>query len=365
MKKRKIVSIVGARPQFIKVAPLARALRGKAQHHIIHTGQHYDYVMSSVFFDQLRIPKPKYHLNIGSSNHGEQTGIMLQRIEKVLLKEQPSLVVVYGDTNSTLAGALAAAKLNIPIAHVEGGMRSYNRFMPEEINRVLTDHLATLHLCSTRTAVHNLRKEGIKRNTFMLGDIMIDTLRGVTHTAKHKAVFTKKLGVQPGTYVLVTIHRAQNTDSKVRLTRILSALTGSSERIVFPLHPRTKKYLQRYGLLSSLSRNARIRLVPPLSYTDMLLVEKNAKKIVTDSGGIQKEAYVFGTPCITVRRETEWTETLHNGWNTLTDDRPTLIRRALTRPAPKAKRPVLYGDGHTARRIAKILTSFPFTPRHG
>jgi len=309
----KIVSIVGARPQFIKCAPLSRELR-KVHHEIlVHTGQHYDHDMSDIFFEELNIPKPDYNLGIGSGSHGEQTGKMLTEIEKVLLKEKPDLVLVYGDTNSTLAGALAAVKLHIRVAHVEAGLRSFDRNMPEEINRVLTDHISDILFCPTQTAVDNLSKEGITQGVHLVGDVMLDALEYNKTVAEKKSKILEVLGLKKDKYLVITIHRPSNTDSRENLNNIIKALREIGEAVVFPVHPRTKKFLQEYGL----DFPANVRLMDPLGYLDMLKLMAGARKILTDSGGIQKEAYMLGVPCVTLRENTEWVETLEGGWNVL------------------------------------------------
>jgi len=285
----KIVSIIGARPQFIKCAPLSRAIRREHEEILVHTGQHYDSGMSDVFFDELNIPKPDYNLGIGSGTHGEQTALMLIEIEKVLLKEKPGLVLVYGDTNSTLAGALAASKLHIKVAHVEAGLRSFDRSMPEEINRVMTDHISNLMFCPTETAVKNLKNEGITDGFYNVGDVMLDALENNSKVAEEK--------------------------SAILDSAIVKAFCTTSETIVFPVHPRTEKYLKEYGLWDELCQH--VKIIPPVGYLDMLNLMANSNKILTDSGGIQKEAYMLGVPCVTMRENTEWVETVEDGWNVL------------------------------------------------
>lgn len=319
----KIVSVVGVRPQFVKMAPLAAAINShnlrkgshKIRHLIVHTGQHYDMKMSDLFFRELRIPKPKYNLVVGSGTNAYQTGSMLIRLEKVLIKEKPDMVLVYGDTNSTLAGALGAAKLNIPIAHIEAGLRSHRLDMPEEINRILTDHVSKLLFCPTKNAVLNLKKEGITRGVHLVGDLMYDIFRSSAKSANRRKVMSE-LGIEPKKYILLTIHRKENTDDLKSLHRIIDCLSSVKDRIVFPVHPRTRNVLQKSGKPSNV-KNGSIIFIDPVGYLDMLALEKNAKKIITDSGGVQKEAYWFGVPCITIRRETEWVETVKGGRNIL------------------------------------------------
>jgi len=350
----KIISIVGARPQFIKCAPVSRELRRECEEILVHTGQHYDPDMSDIFFKDLQIPEPDYHLEVGSGSHGKQTGAILERVEDVLMQEMPDLVVVYGDTNSTLGGALAAAKLHIPVAHVEAGLRSYDRTMPEEINRVVTDHIANLCLCPTQTAVDNLTKEGITKGVHLVGDVMVDALLHNTEIARKKSPIIRKLRLKKGDYYVATVHRPRNTDDKKNLTAIIEAFRESGKTVVFPVHPRTKKYLQYYGLWESVSEN--IRFLDPLGYIDMLQLMNNAKKILTDSGGIQKEAYVMGVPCITMRENTEWIETLVGGWNVLVGaDKEKILAAILTDVRTNTDNTV-FGEGDAAQKIVRIIS---------
>ncbi|MFA5029977.1 MAG: UDP-N-acetylglucosamine 2-epimerase (non-hydrolyzing) [Patescibacteria group bacterium] len=353
----KIVSVVGARPQFIKLAPLSKQLKKKYNEIIIHTGQHYDIEMSQNFFDTLQIPKPNINLNIGSATHGEQTARMLEALEKNFIKIRPSLVIVYGDTNTTMAGALAAAKLHIPIAHIESGMRSFNKHMPEEINRIVTDHVSDLLFCSTQQPVQWLMKENITENVFMVGDLMIDALRNNVKIASKKSKILNKFSLQPKTFNLATIHRAENTDDKKRLKKILTAIIRSNYPTIFPIHPRTRKMIHLYGLQKLLTSKT---IIPtePIGYFDMLVLEKNAHLILTDSGGVQKEAFFFKTPCITMRDETEWVETTKQKWNILSGANEKIITRLLhTFPKPKSYHPV-YGDGKTASKILEIINNW-------
>lgn len=352
----KIASVVGARPNFVKLAPVSRELRKRFVEIIIHTGQHYNYEMDRIFFDDMGIPAPNYHLGVGSGNHGYQTGEMLKRIEEILLEEKPDAVLVFGDTNSTLAGALAAAKLHIPVAHVEAGLRSYNRRMPEEINRVLVDHCSDLLLCPTKTAVENLKCEGITAGVFLTGDVMVDAQRDCTIIAEKRSRIIEELGLQPKKYYLTTIHRAENTDDPERLKNIVKALEEIGD-VVFPCHPRAEKYLKQLGLWESLVAHARV--IKPVGYLDMTMLEKNARKILTDSGGVQKEAYLLGVPCITLRDETEWVETVEDGWNVLAGaDRKKIVDLARNFEPPSPKRDV-FGPGdasiQTAERIAEMV----------
>ncbi len=325
----KVATIVGARPQFIKAAPVSRALRQQHTEVLIHTGQHYDDAMSAVFFRELEIPAPDVNLGIGSGPHGQQTGAMLAGIEEVLLAEQPDWALVYGDTNSTLAGALAAAKLHIPLAHVEAGLRSFNRRMPEEINRVLTDHVSTLLFCPTQTAVNNLAAEGIAQGVHLVGDVMHEALLWAAERARTRSTILVRLGLQEKVYLLATVHRAENTDDPARLRAILDAFAALDEPIVFPVHPRTQARIEALGLKSKF-RN--LKSIAPVGYLDMVQLEQSARMILTDSGGIQKEAYWLGVPCVTLRDETEWVETVEAGWNVLVGAEMEQIVMAVKNP---------------------------------
>jgi UDP-GlcNAc3NAcA epimerase len=347
----KVASVIGARPQFIKAAPLDRELRQLCTHVLIHTGQHYDYSMSAVFFEELHIPEPDYNLGVGSASHGKQTGEMLIRIEEALEREGPHCVVVYGDTNSTLAGALAAAKLHLPVAHVEAGLRSFDRRMPEEINRVLTDHLADLLFCPTETARSNLSHEGIAQGVFNFGDVMYDAVLQSLDFLGTRSDLLSSLGVQPGTYLLVTVHRPANTDHDENLSSILDALGETREEVIFPAHPRTTQALERLGR----EVPANVRLLEPVSYVNMLELEKNARLILTDSGGMQKEAYFLGVPCVTLREETEWVETVEVGWNVLVGASKDRILQAVRHFRPEGERANVFGDGRASERIARQL----------
>jgi UDP-N-acetylglucosamine 2-epimerase len=382
----KIITIVGARPQFIKAAAVSRAIQAfnrkrcsfgrssskkQIQELLVHTGQHYDYLMDKVFFEELELPNPDYHLGVGSGSHARQTGMMLERIETVLQKEKPEVVMVYGDTNSTLAGALVAAKLNIPVAHVEAGLRSYNRNMPEEINRLLIDHLSTFLFCPTHQAVQNLLKEGIKdgkdKVVKKVGDVMYDSVLFYSKIAKERSdifeklnLFTPNSKLKTPNYYLATLHRAENTDNPKRLKSILRALNeiGKDVPILLPLHPRTKKMMKVYRLFPETQG---IKLIDPVSYLDMLKLEKNAKTILTDSGGVQKEAYWFGVPCFTLRDETEWVETIHSGWNILVGAGKERIVEEVKgregRKKPPRKREI-FGDGKASEKIVQIILSY-------
>jgi len=350
----KLLSIVGARPQFIKCAPLSRELRKEHEEILVHTGQHYDQEMSEIFFEELGIPEPDYNLGIGSGSHGEQTGKMLIAIEKVLLKESPDFVLVYGDTNSTLAGALAASKLHLKVGHVEAGVRSFDRQMPEEINRVLTDRISTLLFCPTRTAVDNLEKEGITKGVHLVGDVMTDALIYNKKVAHDRSRIIEELGLKQKEYLVVTVHRPSNTDSRENMQNIIEALGKSGKTVVFPVHPRTEKYLREYGLRDSMHSN--VKLIQPLGYLDMLRLMASAEKILTDSGGMQKEAFMLGVPCITLRDNTEWIETLEGGWNVLAgaDKEKILMDLSSSPPTNSGRRG--FESVRASRLISNILS---------
>lgn len=347
----KIVTIVGARPQFIKAAAVSRVLRQDVREVLVHTGQHYDDNMSQVFFDELEIPRPDYNLGIGSGGHGVQTGAMLAGIEEILLKEKPDRVLVYGDTNSTLAGTLAAAKLHIPVAHVEAGLRSFNRRMPEEINRVLTDHVADLLFCPSKTAVANLTAEGVHDGVHLVGDVMYEALMHAVTLANQKSDVLERLNLTPSSYALATIHRAENTDDPERLARLMAALQEVSCKmpVIFPVHPRTR------GKLGPLAAGGDLRLLDPQGYLDMVRLEAGASVILTDSGGIQKEAYWLRVPCVTLRDETEWVETVAQGWNVVAGADCDVILRAARQPVrPKTRDDAYRGEGSVGRLIQAL-----------
>jgi len=350
--------VIGARPQFIKAAPVCRALRaaGHAEY-LVHTGQHYDYEMSQVFFDELGIPQPDVNLEVGSGPHGWQTGQMLIRLEEVLLAQRPDRVLVYGDTNSTLAGALAAVKLRVPVAHVEAGLRSFNRAMPEEHNRVLTDHIADLLFCPTPTAVDNLRNEGITRGVHLVGDTMYDAVLQFAGVARQRSTILARLGLRPRGYLLATVHRPANTDEPTNLRNILAAFAALAEPVIFPVHPRTRKKIEELGLGAGGEAGTNPRLIEPVGYLDMLMLEQNARLILTDSGGIQKEAYWLGVPCVTLRTETEWVETVAAGWNVVVGaDRARIVEAANRSTWPK-KQSLIFGNGDAALTIVRLLSS--------
>ncbi|MCC6790805.1 MAG: UDP-N-acetylglucosamine 2-epimerase (non-hydrolyzing) [Thermomicrobiales bacterium] len=349
----KLLEIVGARPQFIKLAPVDRALRRVGETVVVHTGQHYDDDMSGRFFAQLDLPEPKHNLNIGSGPHGAQTGDMMGALEAVMLRERPDLVVVFGDTNSTLAGALAAVKLNIPVAHIEAGLRSFNRAMPEEINRVVTDHVSSLHFAPTENAVSWLQREGIVDHVYRVGDVMLDALRIYPEHAANGNGRADRVG-EIGSFALVTIHRAANTDDPERFASIVQALNELSMPAVFPIHPRTRHRIA----VSEATLGPHIRVIDPVDYLTMLDLMERADVVLTDSGGVQKEAYLVGTPCVTLRDETEWTETVASGWNVLVGVDPRAIVTAATTFRPTHERPPLFGDGRASDRIAEQIVRF-------
>ena len=348
----KIVSIVGARPQFIKAAAVSRALRERHREVLVHSGQHYDYEMSGIFFDGLELPPPDANLRVGSGSHGAQTAAMLTGVEGVLLAERPDYLLIYGDTNSTLAGALAASKLSVRIAHVEAGLRSFNRRMPEEINRVVADHLSDLLLCPSDTAVRNLADEGITRNVHVVGDVMLDVLNWAKQRLAAKPPdILARLGLTRQRYLLATVHRSENTDDLARLSQILIAFNSLDEPVVFPVHPRAKKMISD----SRCRIEPHVRLIDPVGYLDMMAMAGEARLILTDSGGLQKEAYWLGVPCLTMRDETEWVETVEAGWNTLVGSDSKRIINAVNAFAPNGSRPVLYGDGFAAVKCVELL----------
>lgn len=353
----KVVTIVGARPQFIKAATVSRAFADIGVNEVlVHTGQHYDAEMSDVFFEQMAIPRPSHHLGVGGGSHGAMTGRQLEKVEQVLLAEKPDWVLVYGDTNSTLAGALAAAKLHIPVAHVEAGLRSFNRRMPEEINRVLADHVSALLFAPTATAVANLAKEGINGGQVqMVGDVMYDAALFYRDLAR-KPEWFDALGVTPGEFVLCTIHRAENTDAPDRLNGIMRGLRDSGCSVVLPVHPRTRAAIAEAGI--ALPTN--VHAMPPVGYLEMTWLESCCRVVATDSGGVQKEAYFHGKPCVTLRDETEWVELVVAGANVLAgcDSRQIARHLAEHRASGTVGPGGLYGDGHAARRVAEAV-AFP------
>jgi len=360
---KKILTVVGARPQFIKVAPVSKALKelNGYQEVTVHTGQHYDKTMSAIFFNELDIPSPNYNLEVGSGSHGFQTAEIMRLLEPVLISEKPDLVLIYGDTNSTLAAAVTSVKLKMPIAHVEAGLRSFNREMPEEVNRVIADHLSTMLFCPTSTAVHNLEKEGITKNVFNTGDVMYDLVIQFSQKAEKKSHILYDLGLKKKEYILATIHRAENTDRRERLFNIFSALKELAQEmvVVIPLHPRTRKMLRQYGLEDHVRR---IIVIEPVGFLDMISLEKNAKLIATDSGGIQKEAYFHQVPCVTLRDETEWVETVEAKWNVVVGaDSIQAITDAVRNSINFSGVRVSiaeYGEGKASQHIVRVVGNY-------
>ncbi len=356
----KIATIIGARPQFIKAASISRVLRANHKEIMIHTGQHYDENMSAVFFDELGIPSPDYMLGVGSGSHAFQTAKMLVGIEEVLIKEKPDKVLVYGDTNSTLAGALAASKLLIPVAHVEAGLRSYNNAMPEEQNRVLTDHISSQLFCPTKTAVDNLKKEGIIQNVYLVGDVMCDAIRYYSSQLDGRidySIHDRLNGLYdivdiPDEWYLATIHRAENTDQYEKIKQILCGFEQLDRRVIFPVHPRTRNFIDR---AVNEEQYANVLFVEPVGYLDMIYLTKNAKKVITDSGGLQKEAYMMGVDVVTVRDQTEWVETLEGNHNTLCKPESKEIVRCVKEVTSIGERKQFYGNGHAAEEIVSYL----------
>jgi UDP-N-acetylglucosamine 2-epimerase len=352
-ERLRIVSVVGARPQFIKAAPICRALRERHDEILVHSGQHFDRDMSDVFFEELGIPAPDYNLSVAGGSHGRMTGEMLGKLDELLVELAPDWVLVYGDTNSTLAGALAAAKLNIPVAHVEAGLRSFNRKMPEETNRVVADHVSSLLLCPTDAAVTNLAAEGITDGVARVGDVMLDTARLAADRVADDDVLAA-FGVERDGYYLVTVHRAATSDDPERLGAVLRAFARLDRPVVFAVHPRTRKNMEASGLASFAEAAPNIRLVPPIPYLATGALLRGTHKLLTDSGGMQKEAYFFGVPCVTLRDETEWVETVELGWNVLAGtDENAMVAAALTTFDRSQARPAVYGDGHAAEKCVR------------
>lgn len=350
----KVATVVGARPQFIKAAPVSAAIRARHDEVLVHTGQHYDADMSQVFFDQLGIPHPDHHLGVGSGTHGVQTGRMLMALEETFVAESPDAIIVFGDTNSTIAAALAAAKLHIPVGHVEAGLRSFDRTMPEEVNRVLTDHVSTWLWCPSEEAVGHLRNEGVTAGVENVGDVMVDAFRMHASRAPEVSDILARHGLEEGGYWLATVHRPVNTDEPAAMRRILEAFRESGETILLPLHPRTRAALSRHGL-GDLADHPDIHIIPPVPYVDLLAAMLGAKGVVTDSGGMQKEAYLAGRPCVTLRTTTEWSETVADGWSVLVGSDKEKIKEHLATFRPDGPRQDHYGDGEAARRIAESL----------
>jgi UDP-N-acetylglucosamine 2-epimerase (non-hydrolysing) len=347
----RVLSVVGARPQFVKAALLsAEFARRGIEEVLVHTGQHYDASMSDVFFEQLRIPEPKYNLGVGSGGHGVQTGKMLKRLEPLLQDESPDWVLVYGDTNSTLAGALAGAKLHVPVAHVEAGLRSFNRSMPEEINRIVADHIAEVLFVPHDQAARQLATEGIVEGVYVVGDLMVDLALQVAQTLPEHPPVLESLGIMPRSYCVATIHRASNTDDLPTFRRLIEGLRRCGMPVVFPVHPRTREVARE----TRAGEDDNLIPIDPLPYVEMMGLVARAAAVFTDSGGLQKEAFAMKVPCITLREETEWIETLEDGWNVLAGSDPEKIAQAAKRPTPMWQG-TPYGDGHAAQNIVEVL----------
>ena len=352
----RIVSLVGNRPQFVKAAPLCIALRAQGEEILVHSGQHYDPELADLFFDELGIPSPDHALDVGPGTPVHQIAIMMERFEHVVRDEKPDAVLVYGDTTTTLAGALVAAKCGIPLAHVEAGLRSFDKTMPEEQNRVVTDHLSDVLLCPTRQAVDNLAAEGITRGVHLVGDVMFDAGRMFAPLAEHRGAPAAH-GLEPGGYLLVTIHRAAATDTPEALDAMVRVLSSLGRPAIFPVHPRTRAKLQAGGRWDALQDVPGLILAPPIGYLDFTSLLMGAEAVVTDSGGVQKEAYFHGVPCVTLRDTTEWVETVEGGFNTLTGMDPAKVQAALAGLSMPAERPPYYGDGHAADAIARAVVA--------
>jgi UDP-GlcNAc3NAcA epimerase len=348
----RVLTVIGNRPQFVKAAAVSYRLREDAREVLVHTGQHYDDELSRVFFDELELPRPDHHLDLGGGTNTEQTARMLAALAPLIADERPDVLLVYGDTNSTLAGALAGAQLGVPVAHVEAGMRSYDRTMPEELNRVVADHASSLLLCSSERAAETLRGEQVSGEVVVVGDVMVDVAQLLAPRARARTEALEHTGVEPGGYLLATAHRAGNVDDPERLARLVDVLLAVPGPVVLPLHPRTRSRLEAAGLLERLTTG--VRLVPPLGYLDFTALLLHSRGVLTDSGGVQKEAYLAGVRCVTLRSTTEWTETVDAGWNQLVDLDPAAAVAALERRLP-AERPPLYGDGRAGERVVAAL----------
>jgi UDP-GlcNAc3NAcA epimerase len=349
--------VIGNRPQFIKAAAVSPILRSRHAETLVHTGQHFDDRLSAIFFAELGLPAPELELGIALGSASSQTARMLAALEPVIADRRPDAVLVYGDTNSTLAGALAGAQAQVPVVHVEAGMRSHDRAMPEELNRVLCDHASSLLLCSSEVALGNLRAEGVRAPCELVGDVMVDVALRVQPSARERLDLVAARGVTPGGYVLATAHRAGNVDDPERLLRLVELLCGVGEPVLVPLHPRTAARLDAFGLRARLDACPDVRVCEPLGYFETAALMSNARAVLTDSGGLQKEAYLAGVRCVTMRPSTEWTETVEAGWNTLVDLDAGAARAALAAPLP-ATRPPLYGDGHAGKRVVDALRTY-------
>jgi UDP-N-acetylglucosamine 2-epimerase len=353
----RIVTIIGNRPQFVKAAAVSRRLRASHEELIVHTGQHYDDELSRIFFEELGVPAPDRELGSGSGSNTAQTARILAALEPVLRELRPGLVLVYGDTNSTLAGALAAAQAGVPTGHVEAGMRSFDRTMPEELNRVVADHASDLLLCSTETAMRNLERESVRGEAHLVGDVMADVSVAFRDIAEERSLALEERGLEPGGYLLITAHRAGNVDDRERLRLLVELIEALPLPAVFPVHPRTRHRLEDAGLLERLRSAPALELTPPLGYLDFLKLARHARAVLTDSGGVQKEAYLLGVPCVTLRDATEWVETVECGWNVLVDLDRAAALAALERPLPHG-RPELYGGGHAGERVHDVVSAY-------
>ena len=352
-----IVTVIGNRPQFVKAAAVSAKLRERHEELIVHTGQHYDDELSRVFFDELGVPAPDRQLHAASGTNTAQTARILAELEPILAEVEPELVLIYGDTNSTLAGAVAAAQARVPVAHVEAGMRSFDRSMPEELNRVLADHASDLLLCSTEVAVRNLEQEGVRGEVHLVGDVMADVSLAFQDVARQRSRAVADRGLEPGGYLLVTAHRAGNVDPPDRLRLLVELIEALPGPVVFPVHPRTRRRLEEEGMLDRLGDQPGVELAPPLGYLDFLELARNARAVLTDSGGVQKEAYLLGVPCVTLRDTTEWTETVDAGWNVLVGLDRAAALAALER-RPPGERPELYGGGRAAQRVCDVVSAY-------
>ena len=352
----KILTVIGARPQFVKAAVISNALeKADITEILVNTGQHYDHNMAGQFVEDLNMKQPQYDLEVGQLSRARQLSEMILKLEEIISREEVNLVMVYGDTTSTLAGALAASCLNVSVAHVEAGLRSYDKTMPEEINRILTDNISDILFCPTKEAVSNIEKENISGKVFNVGDIMYELAIEAKKMALKESNIFEKLKIGSKDYVLATIHRQANVDDEQRLLPIIEGFCSSEKLIVFPVHPRTKKMLKNFNLLDKIEKCENVCMIDPVGYMDMICLEMNAEKIVTDSGGVQKEAYFYEVPCVTIRDNTEWVETLENGWNILVEADAGKIKEAIRNKRCPSNREDYYGDGLTAEKIIKIL----------
>lgn len=352
----KIIFIVGVRPEFIQADPVIKEFK-KHDLILVHTGQHYDYEMSRIFFDELSIPEPDYHLGVGSRSHGHQTAEILKGVEDVLLNEEPDCVFVFGDTNSTLSGALASVKIHIPLAHIEAGLRSFDRQMPEEINRVIVDHISNLLFSPTETAIDNLNKEGIFDCVYNTGDVMYDSLKQKIDLINDNKLLLREYELEPNKYFLITLHRSENTENINNLKEVLRAVGQSNRQFIFPIHPRTEKLLKNSSIVSILNDYNNIKLIEPLGYINFLRILQGSFKVLTDSGGVQKQAFMLGIPCITLRENTEWVETVESGWNVLAGTNRERIINMINNFEPRGERMNVYGDGNASKKILRVVNS--------